>query len=36
MFRQAGFQDVECFGDFDESPYDNHSARLIVRGYRRD
>ncbi|ALG11298.1 class I SAM-dependent methyltransferase [Kibdelosporangium phytohabitans] len=36
LFRQAGFQDVECFGDFDASSYDNHSKRLIVRGYRRD
>jgi SAM-dependent methyltransferase len=36
MFRQTGFQDVQCFGDFDESPYDNHAERLIVRGYRRD
>lgn len=36
MFRQAGFQDVECFGDFDGGPYDNTSQRLVVRGYRRD
>ncbi|ONI86443.1 SAM-dependent methyltransferase [Actinosynnema sp. ALI-1.44] len=35
LFRQAGFQDVECFGDFDGGSYDNHSKRLIVRGYRR-
>nr|WP_042196203.1 class I SAM-dependent methyltransferase [Kibdelosporangium sp. MJ126-NF4]CEL22465.1 Methyltransferase type 11 [Kibdelosporangium sp. MJ126-NF4]CTQ89321.1 Methyltransferase type 11 [Kibdelosporangium sp. MJ126-NF4] len=35
MFRQAGFEDVECFGDFDGGQYDNHSQRLIVRGYRR-
>ncbi|OLR92513.1 class I SAM-dependent methyltransferase [Actinokineospora bangkokensis] len=32
MFRQAGFTEVECFGDFDGSPYDNNADRLIVRG----
>ena len=36
MFRQAGFQDVECFGDFDGGRYDTTSQRLIVRGHRRD
>jgi SAM-dependent methyltransferase len=34
MFGEAGFTDVECFGDFDGSPYDNHADRLIVRGVR--
>jgi SAM-dependent methyltransferase len=34
LFEQAGFVDVECFGGFDASPYDNHARRLIVRGYR--
>jgi SAM-dependent methyltransferase len=36
LFEQAGFVDVECFGGFDASPYDNHARRLIVRGYRGD
>ncbi|SMD17524.1 class I SAM-dependent DNA methyltransferase [Kibdelosporangium aridum] len=36
LVTEAGFQDVECFGDFDGAPYDNHAKRLIVRGYRRD
>ncbi|MFI6031202.1 class I SAM-dependent methyltransferase [Amycolatopsis magusensis] len=36
LFQQAGFTDVECFGDFDGSPYDNHARRLIVRGRRAD
>ncbi|MDT7728814.1 MAG: hypothetical protein QOI21_5390 [Actinomycetota bacterium] len=34
LFETAGFTDVECFGDFDASPYDNHARRLIVRGTR--
>ncbi|MCP2167096.1 class I SAM-dependent methyltransferase [Goodfellowiella coeruleoviolacea] len=34
LFEQAGFTDVECFGGFDASPYDNHARRLIVRGVR--
>ncbi|RKT54353.1 SAM-dependent methyltransferase [Saccharothrix australiensis] len=34
LFREAGFAEVECFGDFDGSPYDNHARRLIVRGTR--
>ncbi|MFE2750565.1 class I SAM-dependent methyltransferase [Actinosynnema sp. NPDC059335] len=34
LFEQAGFTNVECFGDFDASPYDNHARRLIVRGTR--
>jgi SAM-dependent methyltransferase len=34
MFEAAGFVDVECFGDFDCAPYDNHAARLVVRGRR--
>ncbi|PPK65598.1 class I SAM-dependent methyltransferase [Actinokineospora auranticolor] len=34
LFAEAGFTDVECFGDFDGSPYDNHARRLIVRGTR--
>ncbi|AXB48148.1 class I SAM-dependent methyltransferase [Amycolatopsis albispora] len=32
LFEQAGFTGVECFGDFDGRPYDNHARRLIVRG----
>jgi SAM-dependent methyltransferase len=36
LFEQAGFTDVECFGGFDASPYDNHARRLIVRGVRAD
>lgn len=36
LFEQAGFTGVECFGDFDASPYDNHARRLIVRGVRAD
>ncbi|WP_309112564.1 class I SAM-dependent methyltransferase [Saccharothrix sp.] len=35
LFEAAGFTDVECFGDFDCSPYDNHARRLIVRGTKR-
>ncbi|UCM86734.1 class I SAM-dependent methyltransferase [Streptomyces marincola] len=34
LFEQAGFTDVECYGGFDKSPYDNHAKRLIVRGTR--
>jgi SAM-dependent methyltransferase len=34
LFEQAGFTGVECFGDFDGRPYDNHATRLIVRGTR--
>jgi SAM-dependent methyltransferase len=36
LFEQTGFVDIECFGGFDASPYDNHARRLIVRGYRGD
>ncbi|MCE7002625.1 methyltransferase domain-containing protein [Kibdelosporangium philippinense] len=36
LLQEAGFQDIECFGDFDGAPYDNYAKRLIVRGYRRD
>ncbi|MFJ2652037.1 class I SAM-dependent methyltransferase [Streptomyces sp. NPDC087420] len=35
LFVAAGFTDVECFGGFDGSPYDQHSRRLIVRGTRK-
>ncbi|SDC41148.1 class I SAM-dependent methyltransferase [Actinokineospora iranica] len=34
LFEAVGFADVECFGDFDGSPYDNKARRLIVRGTR--
>lgn len=34
LFEQAGFTDVECYGDFDGAPYDQHARRLIVRGRR--
>ncbi|GAA3045388.1 SAM-dependent methyltransferase [Actinokineospora globicatena] len=34
LFEAAGFTDVECYGDFDGAPYDNHARRLIVRGTR--
>jgi SAM-dependent methyltransferase len=34
LFESAGFVDVECFGGFDGSPYDNRSRRLVVRGIR--
>ncbi|MEO3972572.1 class I SAM-dependent methyltransferase [Streptomyces sp. CAU 1734] len=34
LFTEAGFDEVECFGDFDGGPYDQHSKRLIVRGRR--
>lgn len=36
LFEQAGFTRVECFGDFNALPYDNHARRLIVRGVRAD
>ncbi len=34
LFAQAGFTDVECFGGFDGSSYDNRAKRLVVRGTR--
>ncbi|GAA3853854.1 class I SAM-dependent methyltransferase [Saccharothrix violaceirubra] len=34
LFETAGFGEVEVYGDFDLSPYDNHARRLIVRGTR--
>lgn len=36
LFQQAGFIDIEFFGGFDMSPYDNRAKRLIVRGTRGD
>lgn len=36
LLERAGFTGIECFGDFDASPYDNHARRLIVRGVRAD
>lgn len=35
LFESAGFTDVECFGGFDASGYDQRSDRLIVRGRRK-
>ncbi|MER7078349.1 Methyltransferase domain-containing protein [Saccharopolyspora kobensis] len=35
LFAAAGFADVEVFGGFDGSAYDNHSRRLIVRGRKK-
>ncbi|QIQ06594.1 class I SAM-dependent methyltransferase [Streptomyces liangshanensis] len=35
LFVAAGFSDVECFGGFDGSPYDQRSRRLIIRGTRK-
>ncbi|MGC5053588.1 MULTISPECIES: class I SAM-dependent methyltransferase [Micromonospora] len=32
MFIQAGFEKVQCFGNFDGGPYDGAATRLIVRG----
>ncbi|MER5770991.1 class I SAM-dependent methyltransferase [Streptomyces sp. NPDC001985] len=32
LFLEAGFTGVECFGDFDGGPYDQHARRLVVRG----
>ncbi|MFJ5886785.1 class I SAM-dependent methyltransferase [Streptomyces californicus] len=34
LFEEAGFTDVECFGGFDASGYDQNSDRLVVRGRR--
>lgn len=34
LFEEAGFTDVECFGGFDASGYDQASDRLVVRGRR--
>ncbi|GAA3890567.1 class I SAM-dependent methyltransferase [Streptomyces sedi] len=34
LFDEAGFVDVEVYGDFDRSPYDQRARRLIVRGTR--
>jgi SAM-dependent methyltransferase len=36
LFEAAGFVDVECFGGFDASPYDNQARRLVVRGVRAE
>lgn len=36
LFEQAGFVDVECFGGFDGSPYDDRARRLVVRGIRAE
>jgi SAM-dependent methyltransferase len=36
LFEQTGFIDIEFFGGFDMSPYDNNAKRLIVRGFRGD
>ncbi|MEW2556908.1 class I SAM-dependent methyltransferase [Streptomyces zhihengii] len=35
LFAEAGFTEVECFGDFDGGPYDQTSRRLVVTGVRR-
>ncbi|WP_097880158.1 class I SAM-dependent methyltransferase [Streptomyces sp. st140] len=32
MFQQVGFEEVECFGDWDGRPYDGGATRLIMRG----
>jgi SAM-dependent methyltransferase len=32
-FRQAGFDDIKIFGDFDESPYDESSPNLIIMAH---
>ncbi|MEU8385045.1 methyltransferase domain-containing protein [Streptosporangium sp. NPDC048865] len=32
MFEQAGFEEIECFGDLNGGPYDGAATRLIVRG----
>ncbi|MFE4056307.1 class I SAM-dependent methyltransferase [Streptomyces sp. NPDC059096] len=34
LFEQAGFTQVECYGDFDGAPYDQNARRLIVSGTR--
>lgn len=34
LFHAAGFVDVECFGDFGGSPYDDTARRLVIRGVR--
>lgn len=34
VVRVAGFESVECFGDWDARPYDGGANRLIVRGTR--
>ncbi|QDY81152.1 class I SAM-dependent methyltransferase [Streptomyces qinzhouensis] len=33
LFLAAGFTGVECYGDFDGGPYDQHARRLIVTGH---
>ncbi|MGV9311293.1 class I SAM-dependent methyltransferase [Streptomyces sp. NPDC003691] len=33
LFLAAGFTAVECYGDFDGSPYDQRARRLIVVGH---
>jgi SAM-dependent methyltransferase len=32
LLREAGFSRVEIYGDWDESPYDNHAEKLIAVG----
>ncbi|KAB8162014.1 methyltransferase domain-containing protein [Streptomyces sp. 3MP-14] len=34
LFAEAGFVDIEVYGDFDRSPYDQRARRLVVRGTR--
>jgi len=32
IMQEAGFQNIEIFGDWDESPYNQHAAKLIAVG----
>jgi len=38
LLEKAGFKEIEIYGDWDESPYDNHAAKLIAvcrKGYSK-
>ncbi|MDR0322653.1 MAG: class I SAM-dependent methyltransferase [Treponema sp.] len=30
LMKEAGFREIEIYGDWDESPYDQHAAKLIA------
>ena len=33
--RRAGFTDLQVFGDFTGSPYDDQARRLVVVGWKK-
>ena len=36
LMQEAGFVNVEMYGDWDENPYDQNAARLIAVGWKKD